>query len=113
MLYKLLTYINSGVLPTKNPITDVKQALVYLGAGEVRKLLALLTATEMAVGKPKYLAKEEPKPDGALVNILKCFSSNSGSIVRRSVVFCVDSAMILPKIPLGVDFGAKTKCRNT
>jgi len=58
LLYKLLTYINSGVLPTKNPITDVKQALVYLGAGEVRKLLALLTATEMAVGKPKYLAKE-------------------------------------------------------
>ena len=24
----------------------------------------------------KYLAKEEPKPDGALVNILKCFSIN-------------------------------------
>lgn len=58
LLYKLLTYINSGVLPTRNPISNVKQALVYLGAEEVRKLLALLTTTEMAQDKPKYLAKE-------------------------------------------------------
>ncbi|RKF19704.1 HDOD domain-containing protein [Alginatibacterium sediminis] len=42
--YKLLRYINSGVLPTTAEITSIKQALVYLGEEQTRKLLTILTS---------------------------------------------------------------------
>lgn len=57
LTYKLLTYINSGVLPLKTKIKSIRQALVYLGIAEVRKLILLLATGVMAQNKPKELTR--------------------------------------------------------
>lgn len=55
--YKLLSYINSGVFSTKQPISSIRQAIVYLGEDETRKLMSLLITSELAHGKPKEIMR--------------------------------------------------------
>lgn len=57
LTYKLLNYINSGVIPIKKTISSIKQALIYLGEEQVRKLLILLTTASMASNKPKEVVR--------------------------------------------------------
>lgn len=57
LTYKLLTYINSGALPLKTEITSIRQALIYLGASEVRKLILILTTGLIAKDKPSELTR--------------------------------------------------------
>lgn len=57
LAYKLLKYINSGILPLKTSITSIKQALIYLGESQIRKLVALLTTAELAKNKPKEIVR--------------------------------------------------------
>ena len=44
--------------------------------------------------------------------IFDVFSYNSESIFRLSGVFCVDSAIFVPKYTLGPDFGPKQNFKN-
>ncbi len=55
--YKLLRFINSGVMPLCQEISSIKQALVYLGEAQVRKLIALLTTCLLSNDKPKELLR--------------------------------------------------------
>ncbi|AWB68108.1 histidine kinase [Saccharobesus litoralis] len=55
--YKLLRFINSGVLPIREKISSIKQAIVYLGESETRKLIAILTTGVLAFDKPKELIR--------------------------------------------------------
>lgn len=57
LTYKLLKYINSGILPLKTSINSIKQALIYLGESQIRKLVALLTTAELAKNKPKEIIR--------------------------------------------------------
>lgn len=57
LTYKLLRYINSGILPIKATITSIKQALVYLGESQIRRLVALLTTATLAHNKPKEVVR--------------------------------------------------------
>ncbi len=57
LAYKLLTYMNSGIISATQPISSIKQALVYLGEKETRKFLTLLTTTLMSKGKPKEVMR--------------------------------------------------------
>jgi EAL and modified HD-GYP domain-containing signal transduction protein len=55
--FKLLRFINSGVLPLSQEINSIKQALVYLGEQQVRKFVALLITAIEAHNKPQELVK--------------------------------------------------------
>ena len=57
LTYKLLNYINSGILPIQTEISSIKQALVYLGESQVRKLITLLTTATLAFKKPKEIIR--------------------------------------------------------
>lgn len=57
LTYKLLRYINSGILPLKTQITSIRQALIYLGEAQIRKLVALLTTATIARNKPKEVTR--------------------------------------------------------
>ncbi len=57
LTYKLLRFINSGLFPTKEEISSVKQGLVYLGVAHVRKFLSLILTAHLAKGKPSELIR--------------------------------------------------------
>lgn len=57
LTYKLLRYINSGILPLKTSITSIRQALIYLGESQIRKLIALLTTAALAKHKTKEVVR--------------------------------------------------------
>ncbi|WP_427977643.1 EAL and HDOD domain-containing protein [Agarivorans sp.] len=57
LTYKLLRFVNSGNLPIVEDIASIKQAVVYIGNQQLRKLVALL-ATAMTVShKPRELVR--------------------------------------------------------
>ena len=55
--YKLLRFINSGIIPISQEICSIKQALVYLGDEKTRKFIALITTAMLADKKPKELIR--------------------------------------------------------
>lgn len=57
LTYKLLNYINSGIIPIKSKISSIKQALIYLGESQVRRLLILFTTASMASSKPQEIIR--------------------------------------------------------
>jgi EAL and modified HD-GYP domain-containing signal transduction protein len=57
LAYKLLRYINSGLFQLKNKISSIKQALVYLGDSQVRRMLSLITTSALASDKPAELTE--------------------------------------------------------
>lgn len=57
LAYKLLRFINSGILPLKTKINSIRQALIYLGESQIRKLVALLTTATLAQNKPKEITR--------------------------------------------------------
>jgi len=52
---KLLCYINSGGFPIKNKISSVKQALLYIGERDIKRLIAILVASALRTNKPVEL----------------------------------------------------------
>jgi len=54
---KLLAYVNSGVLPVRQEISSISQALAYLGEGEIRKIATLLVTSVLANDKPSELTR--------------------------------------------------------
>lgn len=57
LTYKLLAFMNSGLFKLVEPMSSIRQALVYLGEVELRKFLTLLTTSLMAKGKPKEILR--------------------------------------------------------
>ena len=55
--YKLLRFINSGTFKLLKPITSIKQALIYLGDTQVRRIVSLITTSVLANNKPAELTK--------------------------------------------------------
>lgn len=55
--YKLLRYINSAYFGRKKSITSIKEALVYMGEGEVKRFIALVAMSKLASGKTDELVK--------------------------------------------------------
>ncbi len=53
--YKLLRYANSAIFKRRNEISTIKQALVTLGSGELKRFLGLLFATNVNPDKPNEL----------------------------------------------------------
>lgn len=52
LYYKLLCYVNTGGFPLKQKISNIKQALTYLGESQVRRLLTLLVTSVLGSDKP-------------------------------------------------------------
>lgn len=55
--YKLLRYSNSAAFARRAEISTIKQALIVLGAKEIKKLLSLLFAAQVSADKPVELIK--------------------------------------------------------
>ncbi|HHB76669.1 MAG TPA: HDOD domain-containing protein [Desulfobulbus sp.] len=53
--YKLLRYINSAYYYLLHEVTSVRQAIIYLGAKEVRRFVTLVIISELASDKPEEL----------------------------------------------------------
>jgi len=55
--YKLLRYANSAIFRRRNEISTIKQALVILGSGELKRFLGLMFAVTANPDKPTELIK--------------------------------------------------------
>lgn len=55
--YKLLRYINSPFFRTRNEITSIKQALVFLGESNLRRFISLITLSKIGADKPNELIR--------------------------------------------------------
>ncbi|ASM50694.1 putative signal transduction protein [Pseudoalteromonas espejiana DSM 9414] len=55
--YKLLRYSNSAAFARRAEISTIKQALIVLGANEIKKLLSLLFAAQVSADKPVELIR--------------------------------------------------------
>ena len=55
--YKLLRFINSGLLPITQKMQSIRKAIVYLGENEMRRLIALLTTSVLSYDKPRELIR--------------------------------------------------------
>lgn len=54
--YKLLRFVNSVYFYRKSPIATLRQALIYLGAHQLRDFVLLLATSGIATDKPRLLA---------------------------------------------------------
>lgn len=57
LTYKLLRFVNSGSLPIVEDIASIKQAVVYIGNNQLRKLVALLANAMTVSHKPRELVR--------------------------------------------------------
>ncbi len=55
--YKLLRFINVSHRRGKQEIKSIKQAIIYLGEEQVRKLIVLLATSILSINKPKELLR--------------------------------------------------------
>ncbi|WP_405601633.1 MULTISPECIES: EAL and HDOD domain-containing protein [unclassified Pseudoalteromonas] len=55
--YKLLRYSNSAAFAKRAEVNTIKQALIILGANEIKKLLSLLFAAQVSADKPVELLR--------------------------------------------------------
>jgi EAL and modified HD-GYP domain-containing signal transduction protein len=55
--YKLLRYINSAYYYLLHEVTSVRQAIIYLGAKEMRRFVTLVIISELASDKPEELVR--------------------------------------------------------
>ncbi|GDY24210.1 MULTISPECIES: EAL and HDOD domain-containing protein [unclassified Agarivorans] len=55
--YKLLRFVNSGSLPIVEEMASIKQAVVYIGNTQLRKLVALLASAMAVSHKPRELVR--------------------------------------------------------
>jgi EAL and modified HD-GYP domain-containing signal transduction protein len=53
--YKLLRYANSAIFKRRNEISTIKQALVILGSGELKRFIGLMFAVTANPNKPSEL----------------------------------------------------------
>ncbi|MCY7296376.1 EAL and HDOD domain-containing protein [Alteromonas sp. a30] len=57
LTYKLLKFINSGIFVLIEPISSIKQALIYLGEERARKFIALIATAHLGTVKPMELIR--------------------------------------------------------
>lgn len=57
LAYKLLRYINGGTFQLNIPISSIKQALVYIGELQVRRMISLVVTSVLASDKAPELTK--------------------------------------------------------
>jgi c-di-GMP-related signal transduction protein len=55
--YKLLRYINSAFFAKAQRISSIQQALVYMGAAEIRRFVSLVAMSNLSKGKPGELLR--------------------------------------------------------
>ncbi len=55
--YKLLKFVNSGILPITQQMDSIKKAVIYLGDLQIKKLILLMATGIIAANKPKELTR--------------------------------------------------------
>lgn len=57
LTYKLLKFINSGVFELAEPMSSIKQCLVYLGEDRTRRFISLIATAHLGIIKPMELIR--------------------------------------------------------
>jgi len=55
LVFKLLSYVNSGIFPIKGKISSVKQAITYMGESQLKSLISLFVTAVLSQNKPPEL----------------------------------------------------------
>jgi len=55
LIFKLLSYVNSGIFPIKGKISSVKQAITYMGELQLKSLISLFVTAVLSKDKPHEL----------------------------------------------------------
>lgn len=55
LVFKLLSYVNSGIFPIRGKISSVKQAITYMGESQLKSLISLFVTSVLAQDKPPEL----------------------------------------------------------
>lgn len=109
--YKLLRYANSAIFKRRSEVSTIKQALVLLGSGELKRFLGLMFAVTANPDKPTELIKL------AMTRAKFCelVAHDMGSNVDESIAFLTgllsmidaildeDLKVILDKLPLAAE----------
>ena len=106
--YKLLRYANSPIFKRRNEISTIKQALVTLGSGELKRFLGLMFASNINPEKPSELinaAMARAKFAELMASEVKPPLDNSiafltGLLSLIDAIVDEDLASILAKLPL-------------
>ena len=106
--YKLLRYANSAIFKRRNEISTIKQALVMLGSGELKRFIGLMFAVTANPNKPTELINlamvrakfcelvaQDIKPR---LDISTAFLS--GLLSKIDAILDEDMEIILAKLPL-------------
>jgi len=106
--YKLLRYANSAIFKRSNEISTIKQALVTLGSGELKRFLGLMFASNVNPDKPSELINAAM----ARAKFCELMASDVKPPIDNSIAFLTgllslidaivdeDLASILSKLPL-------------
>lgn len=56
--YKLVKFINSAYFKRPNPISTIKDAITFLGTGELKKFISIVVISDLCEGKPTELIRQ-------------------------------------------------------
>ncbi|MCP4984491.1 MAG: HDOD domain-containing protein [Colwellia sp.] len=109
--YKLLRYANSAIFRRCNEISTIKQALVILGSGELKRFIGLLFAVTVNPDKPSELINLAMTRAKFCELVAQDISSQvdtsiaflTGLLSMIDAILDEDMAVILEKLPLSQD----------
>ena len=109
--YKLLRYANSAIFKRRNEISTIKQALVILGSGELKRFIGLMFAITANPNKPSELinlAMTRAKFCELVAEDIRSQLDTSiafltGLLSMIDAILDEDMASILEKLPLSED----------
>jgi len=109
--YKLLRYANSAIFKRRNEISTIKQALVILGSGELKRFIGLMFAITANPNKPSELinlAMTRAKFCELVAHDIRSQLDTSiafltGLLSMIDAILDEDMASVLEKLPLSED----------
>lgn len=109
--YKLLRYANSAIFKRRNEISTIKQALVILGSGELKRFIGLMFAITANPNKPSELINLamtrakfcELAAEDIRSQLDTSIAFLTGLLSMIDAILDEDMASILEKLPLSED----------
>ncbi len=104
--YKLLTYLNSSYFSRSQPLSSIRQAIVFLGERGVRIFVSLIATSRLAENKPHELIKTSIIRARFLEQIGLALRQNSGEFFMLGLFSLLDAMLdnpmdyLLAKLPL-------------
>jgi EAL and modified HD-GYP domain-containing signal transduction protein len=104
--YKMLNYLNSAYFSRSQPLSSIRQAIVFLGERGVRLFVSLIATSRLAEDKPHELIKTSIIRARFLEQIGLALHENSGELFMLGLFSLLDAMLdnpmdyLLGKLPL-------------